>query len=531
MLDVGAGGGRDAAWLDAKGYEVVAVEPSASMRSLAARLHPEMSIQWFDDRLPKLEVVGRSGLTVHVILLSAVWMHIPAHERPRAFRKLIGLLKPGDMLAMTLRHGPADEERDIHPVSLAEIETLARDNGAFVEKHIEATDQLGRADVRWTQLVIRLPDDGTGALPLLRHIILNDNKSSTYKLALLRTLCRVADGSAGLARDHDDEFVALPFGLIALTWIRMFKPLLAAGLPQRPRSVDNKGFGFVRSAHEELDEVSHLDLRVGATFSQQIGWSLHQTLKDAARTIKGMPAKHITYPAGGRIFKFTKGKKSLRPSRLHLNEAYLLSFGEMRVPRHLWTALMRFDVWIAPALIAEWTRLIKDYAVRQERRVDDGTIGRAMTWDDPTRDVSIARDRALALLEDGNLFCVWSGKRLSKRSLDLDHCLPWSAWPCSALWNLMPARRTVNQSQKRDRLPSDHLLRSARDRIIAWWKAAYIDGDPLLAEQFWLEARSSLPTVRSGDNTLDNLFDAVCIRRMRLKHDQQVPEWVGKRME
>ncbi|MFD1958220.1 hypothetical protein ACFSHP_01985 [Novosphingobium panipatense] len=31
-LDIGAGSGRDAAWLVAKGYEVVAVEPSAGMR-------------------------------------------------------------------------------------------------------------------------------------------------------------------------------------------------------------------------------------------------------------------------------------------------------------------------------------------------------------------------------------------------------------------------------------------------------------------------------------------------------------------
>ena len=133
ILDVGAGGGRDAAWLDARGYEVVAVEPSASMRSLATRLHPEASIQWFDDRLPELGVVGPSGLSFHVILLSAVWIHIPAHERSRAFRRLMELLKPGGMLAMTLRDGPLDKERDIHPVSLVEVETLARTHGASVE--------------------------------------------------------------------------------------------------------------------------------------------------------------------------------------------------------------------------------------------------------------------------------------------------------------------------------------------------------------------------------------------------------------
>ena len=51
-------------------------------------------------------------------------------------------------------------------------------------------------------MALRLPDDGTGALPLLRHVILNDQKSATYKLGLLRALCRAADGQAGLARER-----------------------------------------------------------------------------------------------------------------------------------------------------------------------------------------------------------------------------------------------------------------------------------------------------------------------------------------
>jgi hypothetical protein len=68
----------------------------------------------------------------------------------------------------------------------------------------------------WTQLIVRLPDDGTGALPLLRQIILNDDRSSTYKLALLRVVCRIADGAAGYARDVDDGHVAVPLGLVGL---------------------------------------------------------------------------------------------------------------------------------------------------------------------------------------------------------------------------------------------------------------------------------------------------------------------------
>jgi len=54
VLDVGAGTGRDAAWLASRGLEVVAVEPSDAMRAEAQRLHPSPSIRWISDPLPGL---------------------------------------------------------------------------------------------------------------------------------------------------------------------------------------------------------------------------------------------------------------------------------------------------------------------------------------------------------------------------------------------------------------------------------------------------------------------------------------------
>ena len=45
-LDVGAGTGRDAAWLSSLGWEVVAVEPAAGMRLIAGRRHPNAGIRW-----------------------------------------------------------------------------------------------------------------------------------------------------------------------------------------------------------------------------------------------------------------------------------------------------------------------------------------------------------------------------------------------------------------------------------------------------------------------------------------------------
>jgi protein-L-isoaspartate O-methyltransferase len=58
VLDVGAGSGRDAAWLAAKGHAVVAVEPTAEMREAGIRLHPSARVEWVDDSLPDLAMLS-----------------------------------------------------------------------------------------------------------------------------------------------------------------------------------------------------------------------------------------------------------------------------------------------------------------------------------------------------------------------------------------------------------------------------------------------------------------------------------------
>jgi len=276
---------------------------------------------------------------------------------------------------------------------------------------------------------------------LLRHIILNDDKSSTYKLALLRVLCRIADGTAGYARDADDGHVAIPLGLVGLYWLRVFKPLLAEGLPQNPTNIGDENLGFVREGFRNLADVSHLDLRIGSLFSRDRSPALHAALRDACNTITRMPAHYMTYPGGGPVLPVKRAGRMSKPEAIQLNEAYLASFGELFVPQHLWRALQRFDVWIEPALIAEWSRLIKAYAAGQERQIEDAKIAKAMAWSEPLRDVSIARGQAVGLMGSGKLFCVWTGRSLSVDILDIDHCFPWAAWPCDDLWNLLPTHR------------------------------------------------------------------------------------------
>jgi SAM-dependent methyltransferase len=118
VLDVGAGSGRDTAWFAAHGHDVVAVEPAAGMRSEAQHRHPDPRIRWLDDQLPELGQTGQLGISFDIVLLSAVWQHVPL-TRERAFRKLARLVKSGGLLVISLRAGPWPPESRMYPVSLA----------------------------------------------------------------------------------------------------------------------------------------------------------------------------------------------------------------------------------------------------------------------------------------------------------------------------------------------------------------------------------------------------------------------------
>jgi SAM-dependent methyltransferase len=528
ILDIGAGTGRDAAWLADKGHDVIAVEPVPAMLQEGTRRRPNPRLRWLEDQLPSLNRVSRLGISFDLILLTAVWMDVRPADRRRAFRKMVQLLKPGGTLIMTFRSPPAppQEPRGMHPVSADEVEKLARDHAVSIA--VSTTEDVTGPDgvVRWTKLLLRLPDDGTGALPLLRHIILNDNKSSTYKLALLRTLCRIADGYLGMVREADEEFVEIPHGLVALFWIRQFKPLLDARYPQSPTNIGYQGLEFAKGSLALLT-VSPLDLRVAGRFSQLQAAHLGSSLKAAAANITKMPVNFIRYPSGNQILAVQRYHRSIPKPALTVDREYLAGFGWMLVPRHLWTALVRFNSWIEPAIIAEWTRYILQYAEGQGRKLEETDVRTALRWSDPERDVALARDCALKLLSIDELKCVWSGKPLRTGTLDVDHCFPWSAWPCDHLWNLMPTHREVNQREKRHRLPSAEHLRDSQDRIIAWWEKGYqLERNEALTNRFFAEAQAALPSLENtvALNALD-VFDGLELQRIRLHHDQQIPEW------
>ena len=185
-----------------------------------------------------------------------------------------------------------------------------------------------------------------------------------------------------------------------------------------------------------------------------------------------MPAAHMTRPNGGPVLPTARRRAPATRGEVVIDAAFLAGFGALEAPRTLWQAL-------GGSLLGWSLRWSPNRAgsIAATRRAGtepwEGALAAAMAWPEPSRSVALPGERALRLIEAGpGLRCVWSGRRLDALNLDIDHCLPWSAWPCGGLWNVLPARRVANQREKRDRLPADGRLRAAGEAIQQWWREA-----------------------------------------------------------
>lgn len=516
--DIGAGSGRDANWLAAQGWDVIAVEPSAAMRAQAVvNSHP--NVTWLDDSLPDLNQLRALGHRFDLVLISAVWMHVPRSARERAFRRISDLIKPGGLLVMTLRHGRDEEEnrqRGFYPVSAEEVLNFAQRRALIRAVQDQRADKL-RQHIDWTTLAFTMPDDGTGGLPLLRHIIVNDDKSASYKLGLLRVLTRIAEGAPGIVLNRTDDYVDIPLGIVGLYWLRQYLPLtIQHKIPHHGNVA--RGYGFAKSAFYRLSELSQHDLIIGAYWPEADAGILTQAIRDACRNITDMPVRYISWPgkSGQSVFEVDWRTFRRKPGPLVICPEYLQAFGVFRMPVAVWQTLGQYACWIEPAIIREWVALTDGWAVREGARTETHLFN----WPEHRRDTGIPRQRLDAVRQAGEVVhCVWSN-RIPKVP-HIDHCLPWARWLNNDLWNLLPAHAEVNIS-KGDKLPTADALHIARERIQHWWQRAYLDSE--YRSRFLLEAQVSLPLL--GDTpSVDAIYQGILHQRARLKSDQQLSEW------
>jgi hypothetical protein len=325
--------------------------------------------------------------------------------------------------------------------------------------------------------------------------------------------------------DRTDDHVVLPFGLVALYWIKIFKSLvLDKEILQQPSNTAKLSFDKI--AFRSLSDISPYDLRIGAQFKGQHAENLVPALRDARNTIKLMPAFYTTYPNSEDPVFPCESKRVTQSTSIKLDLDFLSRFGTFKVPTKLWDAMNQYACWIEPAILNEWCTLMAAYENKfQKQRPLDAYL-QALSWLDKDHNTMEVRKIVEHLRDKGKkIFCVWTGARLP-HDFQIDHCFPFARWPNNDLWNLMPSHPKVN-NKKSNKLPSAYLLSKAKDLIFEWWDEAYIKTSHL--NRFITEARASLPIIRnwSTEGQFDSVFSGIQNQRMRLRTYQQLAEWDG----
>jgi SAM-dependent methyltransferase len=472
VMDVGCGTGRDLRTLLQAGYEAVGVEPSAALRTECLHRYPQLEAHLQAGALPDITVEQ----PFDGVLCSAVLMHLPASQHLEAFVNLRNLLRVGGRLLLSIpaRRDDLDaQHRDPYgrlfvPLQVERLKLLAAQLGMNFLNQFESDDALGRQGVGWHVLLFERGHAGNRPLDRIESVLKHDLKAATYKLALLRAFCDIAERDAAAVQWYSEGFIGMPIRALAECWMRYYWPLIAA--PVRiPQSRTDQGGARPIAFRAELHELIRLcchtyDPNPDIAFSLLMaGWkknNLPGNIQRQKETCLGkitstMIEGPIAHAAKGDMFSFNSSAR------------------QVMLDVELWREFCLSGYWIRDALILRWAKLCEDFARKHNPQLHLGLVLPYLLLDENIqREQNIARQLYLDHRLPDSLRCVWSDRQLNSCNMDIDHVLPFSLWHNNDLWNLLPAEKNVNNAKKA-KIPTPAFLRQRRDTIIDNWQFAH----------------------------------------------------------
>lgn len=517
VLDVGCASGRDLKALLAQGYDAYGIEPVDAMREMAIAHAPELSSRIQAGQLPDIQINERFD----GVICSAVLMHISAGQQLESFVNLRNLIKVGGRLLLSVPDSRDDLDADFRdpqgrlflPMESDRVCLLAEQLGLVLISKFRSHDALGRGGMSWNVLLFEKSSENNRPLDRIESVLKHDRKVATYKLALLRAFCDMADRDAGAVSWLGGGFIGMPLQALAECWLHYYWPLIAAPfhIPQsnndHPSSTRPPAF---RKALSELIALAadNYGMEPVATYSLfMLGWKknnlpaalakqLQKTLSILCRTLIEGPIQHS---AQGEMFCYDKTRKLV-----------LLEVG-------LWREFCLSGYWIRDSLLLRWSELCERFAERIDPTIHRGIVlPYLIQQEDPKREQGLAH---LLYAEAPLLTCVWSDRSISLNTMDIDHVLPFSLWHNNDLWNLLPAASAVNRS-KSDKVPTPEFLRRRQDAIVTNWRFAH----QIETTVFQYELQRTLGSFRSERWELD-LFQHLSERAAQAIYQRGEDPW------
>ncbi len=376
VLELGCGSGRDAAFLKANGFDVTGVDVSPAMLAIAQQRHPELSGRLHQASIPLPQGSSLLNQQFAGVISVATIMHIPEHDLFECASQMRDLLVPGGTLLLSASVGREGLENNRDPQGrlfnerpAEELQLLFERLGFRLVARYDNEDSFARS-VSWYTLVMqRTTGEATRSVDEIETIITRDKKVATYKLALLRALCEIAQTENHVAKWRHDGMVSVPLGLVAEKWLLYYWPIIEldleqnhwAVMPQTQGMERNKPIAFRKPMHElirfyqahgGLSSLFH-DFKAGTVPSQGLPL-VDQAMNSIAKTIVAGP---VTY-AGGALDGVTnyfgfEGKRSAA-HKCAAPASACARLGQILVPAGTWREMCLIGHWVAESLVHRW---------------------------------------------------------------------------------------------------------------------------------------------------------------------------------
>ncbi len=311
----------------------------------------------------------------------------------------------------------------------------------------------------------------------INKIIERDNKTSTYKFALLRGVIDIIQSNSPYIKIEGARAI-LPMGLLIENWIFYYYPILESEskIPQiygknTKLAFEDELLNLIK-LYRPIGGMSafYNDLKnLGIPKNKDIEEAFQRLVKKMKTTITTMPMKYL----GKSLFNYEY--PIFKPLKLEVknrggvcDSMSLVAYaGSFSIPLDYYETFRFLGSFITGqhALLFKWAEF--------SHQASGQTLSKEEIYESmgqyPVTDRNVAESKRIyteLLAQKQHVYCVWTGKKIAK--FDVDHVIPYSVWKNNDLWNLLPSDATVN-SQKRDKIPEPELLERRRDLIFEYW--------------------------------------------------------------
>jgi hypothetical protein len=311
----------------------------------------------------------------------------------------------------------------------------------------------------------------------ISKIIERDNKSTTYKFALLRGVIDIIqDNSPYIALVGDR--VQVPVGLLVEKWLLYYYPILQSRLliPQINGPINLAFENEMRRLIASYEDrggfsVFYNDLK-NKGIPKDLLSNFSELSKKLRDTIIRMPMKYIGRSFNYKYYSiFQYDTSRLRTPAVMDLDGMIRSFGTFSIPVDYYEAFKVLGSFISgrDSILIKWA----EFSVNAS--TNNLSVDKVLceVLKSPITARNVAESKKLygeILKRQGKIFCVWTGRHLS--SYDIDHLIPFSVWKNNDLWNLLPSDSRIN-NMKRDKIPSPEIIERQKQLILDYWSVIY----------------------------------------------------------